>query len=100
MKYIITATNAENKIRTTNEVPELETAIRLFHTNLFSGLYPNVMLCDNETGEVLMHTRQDDDTPWVADYIIDDVLGVMLEDEPELTMECVAKALFEELFSE
>lgn len=99
MKYIITATNAENKIRTTNEVPELETAIRLFHTNLFSGLYPNVMLCDNETGEVLMHTCEND-TPWVADYIIDDVLGVMLEDEPELTLECVAKALFEELFSE
>ena len=47
-----------------------------------------------------MHTRQDDDTPWVADYIIDDVLGVMLEDEPELTLECMAKALFEELFSE
>lgn len=99
MKYVITATNAEAKIRATNEVPELEIAIKLFHANLFSGLYPKVMLCDNETGEVLMHTRQDD-TPWVADDIIDDVLGVMLEDEPELTLECMAKALFEELFSE
>ncbi len=81
MKYIVTATNPEEEVRNTNEVPELKTAISLFLTAVDSNLFPNIMLCDNKTGEVLMHTRSDD-TPWVAEHIMDEVIKVMIETDP------------------
>jgi len=81
MKYIVTATNEKEQIRNTNEMPELKTAISLFLTAVDSNLFPNVMLCDNQTGEVLMHTRKDE-TPWVAEYIMDEVIKVMIETDP------------------
>lgn len=81
MKYIVTATNEKEQIRNTNEVPELKSAISLFLTAVDSNLFPNIMLCDNQTGEVLMHTRVND-TPWVAEYIMDEVVEVMIEHDP------------------
>lgn len=81
MKYIVTATNEKEQVRNTNEVPELNTAIKLFLAAVDSNLFPNIMLCDNQTGEVLMHTRADD-TPWVAEYIMDEVIEVMIETDP------------------
>lgn len=89
MKYIVTATNPEEEVRNTNEVPELKTAISLFLTAVDSDLFPNIMLCDNQTGEVLMHTRTND-TPWVAEYIMDEVIEVMIETDP---MRAVMEAL-------
>lgn len=81
MKYIVTATNEKEQVRNTNEVPELKTAISLFLAAVDSNLFPNIMLCDNQTGEVLMHTRTND-TPWVAEYIMDEVIEVMIEHDP------------------
>lgn len=81
MKYIVTATNEKEQIRNTNEVPELKAAISVFLTAVDSNLFPNIMLCDNQTGEVLMHTRKDE-TPWVAEYIMDEVIKVMIEQDP------------------
>ena len=81
MKYIVTATNEKEQIRNTNEVPELKTAISLFLSAVDSNLFPNIMLCDNQTGEVLMHTRTNN-TPWVAEYIMDEVIKVMIETDP------------------
>ena len=81
MKYIVTATNEKEQIRNTNEMPELKTAISVFLTAVDSNLFPNITLCDNQTGEVLMHTRKDE-TPWVAEHIMDEVIKVMIETDP------------------
>lgn len=81
MKYIVTATNEKEQTRNINEVPELKTAISMFLTAFDSELFPNIMLCDNQTGEVLMHTRTDK-TPWVAEYIMNQVIEVMIEYDP------------------
>ena len=94
MKYIVTATNANEKIRNTHEVPELNTAIRLYLEAYKSDLFPSIVLCDNETGEVLMHTREND-TPWVAEAIMDDLIGAFVDDNPVLAMAALMEALAE-----
>ena len=95
MKYIVTATNPDEEIRNTNEVPELKTAISLFLSAVDSNLFPNIMLCDNQTGEVLMHTRSDD-TPWVAEYIMDEVIQVMIETDPMRALMAAISATMDE----
>ena len=95
MKYIVTATNEKEQIRNTNEVPELKTAISLFLNAVDSNLFPNIMLCDNQTGEVLMHTRKDE-TPWVAEYIMDDVIKVMIETDPMRALVAAISATMDE----
>ena len=95
MKYIITATNEKEQIRNTNEVPELGTAIKLFLTAVDSDLFPNIVLCDNQTGEVLMHTRTDA-TPWVAEHIMDEVIKVMIETDPMRALMAAISAATEE----
>lgn len=95
MKYIVTATNEKEQIRNTNEVPELKTAISLFLNAVDSNLFPSIMLCDNQTGEVLMHTRKDE-TPWVAEYIMDDVIKVMIETDPMRALIAAISAAMDE----
>lgn len=94
MKYIVTATNANEKIRNTHEVPELNMAIRLYLEAYKSNLFPNIVLCDNETGEVLMHTREND-TPWVAEAIMDDLIEAFVDDNPVMAMMALMETLAE-----
>lgn len=94
MKYIVTATNADEKIRNTHEVPELNTAIRLYLEAYKSNLFPSIVLCDNETGEVLMHTREND-TPWVAEAIMDDLIGAFVDENPILAMVALMETIAE-----
>ena len=94
MKYIVTATNANEKIRNTHEVPELNMAILLYLETYKSNFFPNIVLCDNETGEVLMHTREND-TPWVAEAIMDDLIGAFVDDNPILAMVALMETLAE-----
>ena len=95
MKYIVTATNEKEQIRNTNEVPELKTAISLFLSAIDSNLFPNITLCDNQTGEVLMHTRKDE-TPWVAEHIMDEVIKVMIEHDPMRALMAAISATMDE----
>lgn len=92
MKYIVTATNANEKIRDTNEVPELNMAIRVYLEAYRSNLFPSIMLCDNETGEVLMHTREND-TPWFAEAIMDDLIEAFVDDNPVMVMMALMETL-------
>lgn len=94
MKYIVTATNADEKIRDTHEVPELNMAILMYLEAYKSNLFPSIMLCDNETGEVLMHTREND-TPWVAEAIMDDLIEALVEDNPIMVMKALIETLAE-----
>lgn len=69
--YEFTVTATASEVRLTNEVHDLDLAIKLFHEHAESKLFDQVELKDNCTGEVHAHTNGKDDDYCLSGDLID-----------------------------
>lgn len=83
-EFIITATSPE--VRLTNEVHNIDFAIKLFHEHADSGLFDRVELMDSRTGEVHAHTNGKDEDYYLSEvlttYMVVGMIDMMLGGVP------------------